>query len=283
MPKEICIVIPAYKTFEQLNQDELISWHQCLRILSKYPIYIAGPAKLAADGYIASAREKNAVCQFIAFTDTYFNSVSGYNSLMLSHGFYQKFKQYNYMLLYQLDCFIFKDELHKWCAQGYSYVGAPWFEGYEPKNGRGNLWKVGNGGFSLRNVQDCLRVRHTFSLLKSWSAVIEKHKTFNRLAGLRGIYHLSKSLIAGNNTHWLLNDAAYYDWLYQEDYYWGVVCDEQFDWYKVPTPKQALKFGFEVAPSIMYALNDNHLPMGCHAWEKYEPQFWQPFIEAATQ
>ena len=38
---------------------------------------------------------------------------------------------------------------------------------------------------------------------------------------------------------------------------------------------QAIKFSFEVMPSYLYKLNNNVLPFGCHAFEKYESDFWK--------
>jgi hypothetical protein len=47
-----------------------------------------------------------------------------------------------------------------------------------------------------------------------------------------------------------------------------------------PTAEEALLFSFEVKPELMFELNNNHLPFGCHAWVKYNQEFWQPFIES---
>ena len=30
------------------------------------------------------------------------------------------------MLIYQLDAYVFKDELLNWANKGYDYIGAPW-------------------------------------------------------------------------------------------------------------------------------------------------------------
>ena len=63
---------------------------------------------------------------------------------------------------------------------------------------------------------------------------------------------------------------------FQEDYFWGVICGGKFPWFKVPEPSEALGFSFEVQPDIMYAQNNNELPMGCHGWMRYNPDFWKP-------
>ena len=52
---------------------------------------------------------------FESFEDEYFKGISGYNRLMMSEVFYRRFIGYEYILIYQLDAYIFKDELKKWC------------------------------------------------------------------------------------------------------------------------------------------------------------------------
>ena len=47
---------------------------------------------------------------------------------------------------------------------------------------------------------------------------------------------------------------------------------------KLPTWKEGLSFAFEKNPQISYSLHEDSLPFGCHAWEKYNPSFWQKFI-----
>ena len=90
---------------------------------------------------------------------------------MLSFNFYESFLDYKYILIYQLDAFVFKDDLIFWCNKNYDYVGAPWiasisnnpftlllnkissiFDSKEKKERKKIFFKVGNGGFSLRKV-----------------------------------------------------------------------------------------------------------------------------------
>jgi hypothetical protein len=47
---------------------------------------------------------------------------------------------------------------------------------------------------------------------------------------------------------------------------------------KLPNWKEGLSFAFEKNPQISYSLLEDSLPFGCHAWEKYNPSFWQKFI-----
>ena len=289
MLKKVCVVIPVYKPFEKLNQDEVISWRQCLAVLHSYDLYVMGGQQVIAEPYQRDAQQAGVSCQVKLFDAKYFSGITEYNALMLSYKLYAAFEAYEYMLLYQLDAFIFVDNLAAWCDKQYSYVGAPWFVGSIPEEATATLSQVGNGGFSLRRIPDCLRVLRTFKVAHSWSEVMKSNwekGRFSRVAGrllrFRNMFQTAKSLVVGNNTHWLLNDAAKYRWLYQEDHYWGVFCRERFSWYQVPTAQQALAFAFEIAPSIMYRMNNYQLPMGCHGWDKYETDFWKPYIDAAS-
>lgn len=276
---KICIVIPVYKIFQKLTVDEKISWRQYLNILSNYHVSIICSVKLDISTYVEDLITSNVSYRILIFPAKYFVDIDGYNKLMLSKAFYKPFKSYSYILLYQLDAFIFRDELDYWTSLNYSYIGAPWFEDYHPETNEPKLWKVGNGGFTLRKVSDFLKVLNTSALIDSWQLILKIYTTPGRKFFVKNIHKLFKRLLLGNNTFWLFNDYHIHRIYHQEDYFWGVFCSEKFDWFKVPTPELALGFSFEVMPRKMYELNDSKLPMGCHAWEKYDVRFWKPFIE----
>ena len=54
------------------------------------------------------------------------NGIAGYNRMMLSAGFYELFRDYEYLLICHTDAWIFRDELADWCRRGYDCVAAPW-------------------------------------------------------------------------------------------------------------------------------------------------------------
>lgn len=64
-----------------------------------------------------------------------------------------------------------------------------------------------------------------------------------------------------------------------EDEFWGLIVPRYFKWFNVARPEEALRFSFEVLPEELLKLNNNELPFGCHAWEKYDPSFWKKFID----
>ena len=148
------IVVPIYK--ETLTNNENIALMQLYKVLGKYPICIVAPEKLK--NYVTS---KYKYAEF--FLDKYFTGTSSYNDLLLSDCFYKRFLDYEYMLIYQIDAFVFSDRLMEFCDRGYDYIGSPW-----PNYGRKSPgW---NGGFSLRNIKSCLRVLKYKNLVEEKAA-----------------------------------------------------------------------------------------------------------------
>lgn len=263
--KDIAIVIPIYK--EELSHFEQIALDQGKKVLSNYQFIFVVPKKLDVAGY--DLRKKDKV---IRFDDEFFRSVLTYNRLLLSLNFFERLVQYQYILIYQLDCFVFEDRLLEWCNRGYDYVGAPFVK----KSEKGvEIFSVGNGGFSIRNITAHIRALKSFSLIKK---PIEFVRTYPYPTSRRYYpifpFQVFIDFIFRNNTHHCFNYTKD-----NEDHFWGEYVDRNFDWYKVPKPEEALAFAFEVAPRQLYRMNNNQLPFGCHAWWKYDLDFWRPYIE----
>jgi hypothetical protein len=144
--------VPTYK--EELSDAEKISLTQLKAVLGQqYDIYFICPMSLNSE-YLSVFKNER-------FEDKYFSSIEGYNRLMLSECFYSRFKMYEYMLIYQLDAFVFEDRLLEFCNYGYDYIGAPWITGLSLKMENGYKYvNVGNGGFSLRRIKACLSLVH---------------------------------------------------------------------------------------------------------------------------
>jgi hypothetical protein len=246
---EAVVVLVAYKP--ELTPFERISAVRCLEILGHHPIVVVAPEGLI----LPSPLER---LPSVRFASSYFTSISAYSSLLLTNKFYERFLSYRYMLMHQLDAFVFRDELLDWCARGYDYIGAPWIgetfqNARETRQGlpfwiRSRLFRflppldhsVGNGGFSLRRV-----------------------KTMHRALTL---LRRTKRAWGGRN----------------EDGFWGIVVPECWWWhYCVPSVNEALRFSFDVNPTLCYKQAHEKLPFGCHAWERYEPGFWLPHFSAA--
>lgn len=88
------------------------------KVLQHYPIIFVAPDSLHADYFTSED-------QIERFDDAYFKSPKTYNKLLINPLFYERFVAYEFMLIHQLDAYVFKDELEKWCNKGYDYIGAP--------------------------------------------------------------------------------------------------------------------------------------------------------------
>ena len=74
-----------------------------------------------------------------------------YNKLKKSKFFYRLFSEYDFILTYELDSYVFRNELRTWVAKEYDYIGAPWPPFYVNRENKKDLVRVGNGGFSMRS------------------------------------------------------------------------------------------------------------------------------------
>ena len=120
------VVIPIYKT--TMTTYEKFSFQQCLKVLGNHPIVIIKPHNLSLDHLLFEYPN----LQFLSFDARYFQNVLSYNRLMLQVSFYQEFINYKYILIYQLDAFVFQDQLKNWCQLNYDYIGAPWHLPIQP-------------------------------------------------------------------------------------------------------------------------------------------------------
>ena len=262
----VCVVIPIYKV--ELTQNETKSLKQCFSVLGAQKIIFVCSNKLDFSNYLSIITESNSY-SIETFDDHFFQSITGYNNLLLSLMFYKRFSSYTHMLIYQLDAWVFKDELDYWCEKGFAYIGAPWFEGWDKATANSSFIGVGNGGFSLRNIKAHLRVLRSFHYIVSPKRFL---KTFLKDISAANLKNLFVNLFLRNNTFYVMNKYEH-----NEDLFWGMVMPNLFNWYHVPDLETALQFAIEVNPSL-YITQNSKIPFGCHAWEKYEPEFWGQFI-----
>ncbi len=158
----VVITVPLYCS--KLSELELISISRCVELWAeRYDIVVLTPEGVDHSKLL----KKYPVISLRLVARDAMLSISHYNRLLLSREFYELFDDYDYMLIYQADCFVFRDGLSEWVGKGYDYVGAPWHTTRcLVKRGVGYLlrtfrlyhtpWfmynQVGNGGFSLRRI-----------------------------------------------------------------------------------------------------------------------------------
>ena len=259
--KKVAVIIPFYR--ESIDHFERIALEQCNKKLGSHTLIAIKPHKLTLP------EDANAIrfTDVVSFENSYFENIEGYNKLMLSAEFYETFLAYDYILIYQLDAFVFKDELDYRCQQGFDYIGAPWLRDIEHPDfakaiksklkyylhtrydthikGEPSKYqyenKVGNGGFSLRNVR------------KFYNLCI-KHKAMIDMYLEKGTHH------------------------YNEDRFWSIEVNRKNKVLNIPDYKTGAKFSIEHAPPRALKLNNGQLPFGCHAWDR-TLDFWRPIFK----
>jgi Protein of unknown function (DUF5672) len=271
-PKDltVCVLIIIHK--EQPSDFERISILQCARILSRRDIYFICPEGFNVEIYKSLAPSGT----FYHIDPKWQENYGMFNRMKVLPFLYRQFQRFKYILFYEPDAFVFNDSLDYWCSKDLDYVGAPWFENFYSQEGKGEFLGVGNGGFSLRKVQSHLRVLKTFSWIVSpkenWKIRMKSSPTGLKWLKQAGGFLLD--YVIRNNSHkWLNNYPGH------EDQFWGLSVARTFKWFKVPDYKTAASFAFEMQPRRLYLLNDAQLPFGCHAWWKYDLDFWKPHIE----
>jgi hypothetical protein len=266
--KQVCIVIPVHK--EKPDDHEIISLKRCHDVLKTHDIFLLAPLGLDLTAYLQISR--NFVVKYIAPQSL--SSIKAYNKMKIDYDFYAMFKDYKYMLTYETDAYVFRDELSFWCNKGTDYVGAPWFTGYHQQEERAIITGVGNSGFSLRNIQNCLSVLSRFKNLYS-------HPIWNNLPFSKELLRL----LTFCTVKFPVTQAKFYviraylsDEYVHEDIFWCKFVPVLVPEFKIASTEEALNFSFDASPSKCFHLNGGILPFGCHAWHKFDVKFWSRFI-----
>lgn len=263
---EIIICIISHK--EELNPYEQISLKQCCSVLAPYDIELIFPKGLSTKKY------KEFPFRIEKINSRWLKSYRNFNRLKVVPELYKRYsKDYEYILFYEPDAFIFKDDLQYWAKESYDYIGAPWLKGMGQAKNNAEYVGVGNGGFSLRKIESHLKVLHNTKRLKSRT---DFWYGFDKMNWKGQLYHgpkLTFDYLFRNRFHYLFN--SYFE---NEDVFWGKYAANSFDWFNTPSIEKALQFSMEVHPSRMFKDNNESLPTGCHGWWKYDLQFWKDKI-----
>ena len=255
---KVIVVIPLYTT--NLSPEELQAFEHNVRILGpRQLIAVVCPDTLDLspfDSVLGTAETS-----IERFPIENFAGVAGYNRMMLSEAFYTRFERYRHLLLCQTDAFVFSDRLDEWCSRDYDYIGAPWIASprsalnralfrfnnlfRRKKKSDEYLFKVGNGGFSLRKVDTMRRI------------VSEQRKDID--------YALAHPDDSDRHI---------------EDRYISLVAPTKLTM-RIPEYHEAVDFCIDRRPALALRLNDFRLPFACHGFNKPNVRaFWQPILQA---
>jgi hypothetical protein len=256
----VVVVIPSHRS--RLEPFEHIALRRCVELLQSRPLVMMLPA----DRDQSALRAEYPQLRFESFAPECFRSVADYNRLLLSDPFYARFAAFDYMLIHQLDAFMFRDELDAWCARDYDYIGAPWLP--EPRlpsaaalcalRVKRRLYRLvdrsyrdggarhaqydytaGNGGFSLRRI----------AVLRS---VLERFD--KRAHAYRGYGHHSRG----------------------EDIFFSMEVNRYRTHVRTPPLATAAAFAWESQPAVAAQLTGGALPFGCHGWNRLHRDYWCP-------
>lgn len=150
--KKCCVIFVTHKS--SLTGDELKSFQQCLNVFSsKRDIKLVIPDNISTEFYDKFS-DKFEYCKV---NHEWLDSIESYNNMSCNKEFWKLFVDYEYALIYQTDCWVFKDELDYFIELGYDWYGAPW-----PFLNN----KVGNSGLCLRNVNKMLEITEKYNFKK---------------------------------------------------------------------------------------------------------------------
>jgi hypothetical protein len=176
------------------------------------------------------------------------------------------------MLTYELDAWVFRDELLYWCEQGWDYIGAPWFEGFYECTEDSPVLGVGNSGFSLRSIPSmrlALMSMGVRRLKRILGDIVKRRESFrNSIARLRS---------------WEKFYEPFHGWICSDDLYWCLEMAPRFRWFRIAPYDIASRFSFEANAPRLYAENGQNLPFGCHKHLHLTPEWYRLFIPIAVQ
>lgn len=243
--KQFCIVIPIYKETPDIIEEISLKRLHFIIGSKNYPVFFITHDELDISKY----KDIFMPTDVILFDKYYFQNIVTYSHLCLSFDLYNTFREYEYLYIYQTDCYIVDDWLSKFCELGYDYIGAPIFstdcgwptnkivdgvEVYEPI--------IGNGGFSLRKINTFLNL---FEPSNAEGTI------------------LSQDYIRENIEY--------------EDKFICVTLQEQFN-LKIPRYDVGVAFCWDMNPDVITVLlGINKFPMCVHAWDK-NIRFWNNYL-----
>lgn len=265
--KKVAIVVPL-GTVPGITESEEISLRHLRHYLGSYDKFVVAsrgtPVELGDD------------FEVIRMDDRFFGSAQAHALMQLSPEFYEQFLDYEFVLIYHLDALVFSDEIESWCDRNYDFIGAPWFKTDETP------WvdepKVGNTGFALMRVRQFLRV--LYSRKRMYGVRDELRRSRQRSGGKLEAVHFLKALrrvfFYRNNIQTHIKSILMQGMA--SDIFWSNNAERYLPSFRTASAAAALSFAFEVDPETCFQKTKGKMPFGCHAWERYDRKFWEPYL-----
>lgn len=244
--KKFCIAIPVYT--EYIEPIEKIGLERLKKVVGdkNYPTIFICPEGLDLSEY------RNIYPNFdvFEFDKKWFKGLYEYSQLCMQYDFYNRFSDYEYMFMYQLDSYIWEDRIEEVCNMGYDYIGGPVFSGLskwdliDKETGKYSP-KIGNGGCGWRKIE-------------TFKDICDPNGEFRQVYGL---------------TEDKLKLVRF------EDKYFSNDIEKLYD-LKKPSVNNTLKIVWDMSvPEIWNSIGEyKFFPMCAHGIYKY-PDFWKDKIE----
>lgn len=143
MRKKLCIAMITHK--EELEGYEDSSLRNLYSVCGERDIFLVVPESINMDYFLSA----NGSAKFKKVPKEWLESWDKYNQTLMTPEFYRLFSDYEYVLIYQTDCWLFYDKLDYYVSLGLDYYGAAWPHDKDI---------VGNGGLCLRKVDKMIDV-----------------------------------------------------------------------------------------------------------------------------
>lgn len=240
MNSKVIVLVPIYKA--ELSELEQFSLGYSLETLAAREVRFMAPDSLDMSAHLARYPD----IAVDRFADTCFTSVRDYSRLLMSRGFYERYASHEFMLILQTDAIVLRDDLDHWCTQPYDYVGAPWPNGIE------------------------LDVR--VDRFRGDAGRVVSTKVGNGGFSLRRSARCIELLDEFPEALWFFSETGS-----SEDLFFSLMgpLSERFT---LPDEMTASRFSLELKPNEYLASNGGQLPMGGHAWWRYNMPFWVPLL-----
>lgn len=274
----LAVIIPL-RANPVLSPEETISLRHVRHFLAAHDVFLLLP-----QGTTLGLRH----CREIYAPRRFFGSAAAHARLLSSPWFYRRFRDYRMLMFYHLDSLVFSSDVEPWLEMPYDYIGAPWLRCDDSPWVKKN--RVGNGGFALLRVDAALRVLRQRHLCEPRTLVLDAFTHHASPPLLRWMSRLEQPTACPSTLRQTLQRVARTlmdEWRATEtpapnhrnnDVFWSDFAPLYDPSFRVAPFSAGLSFAYEVAPRICHELNHGKLPLGCHAWHRYDRAFWEPLL-----
>ena len=266
--KEVAVVVPL-SSRPGFTEDEEIGLRHLRHYLGAYDRYMIAPRGMQVEA---------PDFRVVHVSPRYFGSVEAHTRMLMSPRFYERFRDYRYILFHHLDAIVFSDQLLAWCARGFDFIGAP------NLSDAATPAVVFNGGFSLRKVESFLKVfystRYAVDPQVYWDSIRAQRSRRAQIAALPLKY--LKRMRYFNNVRRDIRLFLREPRDMFEDMWFGDTARKYNPDFTLPSPDEARLFAFDQTPRAWFGLTGGRMPFGAHAWYKQDRAFYEPYLLPAA-